>query len=310
MTSAELLYVKTVVEEKSITRAAGLLHISQPSLTQAISRLERELGTALFRRTSGGTFPTRAGELYYEMAKDVLSRYQQFRDALALSRSLSVGASWYITTWLLSPVAAEFCARYPNTELLLTEKNTAGLEELFRQGKLDCILTHSCPYEDTPSGKQLHSEILTTENLCIAAPVSLGLSAQAAKKPGYRHPVLPLEALAHIPGVFFRKNQKIRQLTDHGFRQAGIQPPMLLSTYGFQNALDSAMLGRGFVLLPEHFLMASGCPGADILDVDRGWNLHWHIRLTYRQQELTPAMEQFLGMLRDSVRQTWDCSQP
>lgn len=301
MTSAELLYVKTIVEEKSITKAAALLHISQPSLTQAVSRLERELGTSLFRRTSGGTFPTRAGELYYEMATDILARYQQFRDDLTRSRSLSVGASWYITTWLLSPVSAEFCSRYPDTELLLTEKNTAGLKELFRQGKLDLMLTHSLPYEDDLPGKQLHTEIVSSENLCVAAAASLNLSAKAEKRAGYRRAVLPLEALAHIPAVYFREDQKLRQLTDYGFRQAGIQPPMLLSTYGFQNALDSALLGRGFVLLPEHFLETSAGPGLEILDVDQSLNLRWHVRLTYRQQERTPAMEQFLQMLRASV---------
>ena len=309
MTSAELLYIKTVAEEKSITKAAGILHISQPSLTQAISKVEAELGTPLFRRSSGGTVPTPAGKLYCEMAADILSRYQQFLDALAISPSLSVGASWYITTSFLSPLAGAFCARYPRTELVLTEKNSSGLESLFREGKLDCILTHSCPYEDAPVGKQLHTEILASEYFCAAAPVSLALSSRAVKKEGYRNPVLPLEAVSDIPCVFFHKDQKIRQLTEHVFRQARIQPPALLSTYGFQSALDAAVSGQGFVLLPEHFLSMAERPDIEILDLDRKWNFYWNIRFTCRQQDLTGIPEKFLQLLRTYVAQTWDCSQ-
>ena len=51
MTSKELLYVKTIAEEKSISQAAKLLFIAQPSLSQALSRIEDNLGTPLFTRT-------------------------------------------------------------------------------------------------------------------------------------------------------------------------------------------------------------------------------------------------------------------
>ena len=50
MTSKELLYVKTIAEEKSISQAAKLLFIAQPSLSQALSRIEDNLGTPLFTR--------------------------------------------------------------------------------------------------------------------------------------------------------------------------------------------------------------------------------------------------------------------
>ena len=54
MTSKELLYVKTVADEKSISRAAKKLFIAQPSLSQSIQRIEEALGTPLFNRNTKG----------------------------------------------------------------------------------------------------------------------------------------------------------------------------------------------------------------------------------------------------------------
>lgn len=78
MTTKELLYVKTVADEKNISRAAKKLFIAQPSLSQSIQRIEESVGTELFNRTSGGLTLTFAGERYYHMAVQVLKLYQDF----------------------------------------------------------------------------------------------------------------------------------------------------------------------------------------------------------------------------------------
>ena len=78
MTSKELLYVKTVADEKNISRAAKKLFIAQPSLSQSIQRIEDSVGLPLFNRTAGGLTLTFAGERYYHMAVQVLKIYQDF----------------------------------------------------------------------------------------------------------------------------------------------------------------------------------------------------------------------------------------
>lgn len=68
MTTRELLYVKTIAEEKSISKAAKRLYIAQPSLSQSLQKLEEQLGVALFHRTSSGLTLTYAGERYYHLS--------------------------------------------------------------------------------------------------------------------------------------------------------------------------------------------------------------------------------------------------
>ena len=67
-----LTYVLEMANQKSITKAANALYISQPSLSQYLSKLEGELGTPLFVRTKNELLPTPAGELYIAAAKEVI----------------------------------------------------------------------------------------------------------------------------------------------------------------------------------------------------------------------------------------------
>ena len=76
MTEKELNYIKTITEEKSISKAARKLFISQPSLSQYVRRIETELGTELFKRTPAGLIPTYAGEQYYRTALKILALYE------------------------------------------------------------------------------------------------------------------------------------------------------------------------------------------------------------------------------------------
>ena len=64
-------YVLAVAECKSISKAAELLYISQPSLSRFISSLEQELGILLFERKSNGISLTEAGEIYVEYGKEI-----------------------------------------------------------------------------------------------------------------------------------------------------------------------------------------------------------------------------------------------
>ena len=72
MNSLVLKYILTIAEEKNMTRAAERLYISQPSLSQSLKNLEKELGVDLFERSRQGVVLTPAGEHYVEWAKQIL----------------------------------------------------------------------------------------------------------------------------------------------------------------------------------------------------------------------------------------------
>lgn len=305
MTSNELLYVKTIADERSITKAAKKLHISQPSLTQAVHRIEQDLGAVLFVRTSAGTQLTEAGKRYYAMADEILNIYQNFKRELQEAHedvrgALAIGASWYISTYYLTEAISAYCMEYPLVEVSLTEKNTSELDELFKRGELDLIFIHRCPFEQEPPPKSLNVRVICRERLCLVAPASLNLSRRAQERENYEHPVLDLNEIRELPVVRFREVQRIRQIVDYVMDQARVSPPTLLSTYGFQNALELAVSSNAITFLPERFIdgpAVSGYP-VEVFDIDRCFDLYWDICMCYRNQETYPtAMQRLLGLL-------------
>lgn len=68
MTDKELLYIKTIAEERNISLAARKLFMTQPALSHCLISLEKKTGTPLFVRTPGGLNMTYAGECFYSMA--------------------------------------------------------------------------------------------------------------------------------------------------------------------------------------------------------------------------------------------------
>lgn len=78
MTFEDLSVILAIAEEKSITRASERLLIAQPSLSQRLQKVEKELDTKLFLRLRNGIEPTEAGTLFIDMALEVTKRYSEF----------------------------------------------------------------------------------------------------------------------------------------------------------------------------------------------------------------------------------------
>ena len=126
MTSKELLYVKTVADKKSISRAAKKLFIAQPSLSQSIQRIEEALGTPLFNRNTKGLTLTFAGERYCQMASQVLKMYEDFELEISDINNLRtgrvhMGITNHLGTLTLARILPEYRRICPYVELYIHE---------------------------------------------------------------------------------------------------------------------------------------------------------------------------------------------
>lgn len=152
MTLTELRYIVAVARERHFGRAAEACHVSQPTLSVAVKKLEEELGVALFERSRGEISVTPVGEQVVaqaqrtlEAADAVILAARQGQDPL--SGPLRLGAIFTIAPYLmphLIPILRESAPRMP---LVIEENYTARLAERLKQGDLDAIII-SLPFEE------------------------------------------------------------------------------------------------------------------------------------------------------------------
>lgn len=144
----QLEYLVALAEEGSFTKAAERALVAQPSLSQQIQKLEREIGQPLFDRLPRGVVPTEAGQRLLEHARRILAelrdakrRASELRDRVA--GTLAVGAIPTIAPYLLPRVTRRFVERYPDVDLMVIEDVTARLLEGVERGELDLALMSS-----------------------------------------------------------------------------------------------------------------------------------------------------------------------
>ncbi len=179
----QLRYVVAVARTGNFSRAATQCHVSQPSLSQQIQKLEDELGERLFDRLRTCARLTPAGEALHERAVRILAEVEaaqrEATEARALKSGLvAVGVLPTIAPYLLPQVLPGFSREFPGIEIVVQEDTTARLLSLLAGCEIDLALA-SLPLH----GEQVRSEALFTEELLLALPPHHRLLRKASIRP-------------------------------------------------------------------------------------------------------------------------------
>ena len=145
MTLTELRYIVAVARERHFGRAAEACHVSQPTLSVAIKKLEEELGSQIFERTSAEVALTSNGALIVQQAQRVLEEANALKHLAKhgqdpLAGPVRLGAIYTIGPYLLPSLVRVARETLPQAPLFLEEKFTVRLLEMLRQGNLDCAV--------------------------------------------------------------------------------------------------------------------------------------------------------------------------
>lgn len=168
----ELKTFITVVEYKNFTKAAEVLHLSQPSVSAHIKNLETRFHTVLIHRSvkQKSFILSESGVRLYQYAKEMIQLTEQAylevpEDSKALRGHLRLGASLTMGEYILPPFIAEFSKRYPEVELELCIDNTATISQKVKDLTLDLGLV-----EGTVNASCFELEYLLHDKLVLALP--------------------------------------------------------------------------------------------------------------------------------------------
>ncbi len=152
MTLTELRYIVAVARERHFGRAAESCHVSQPTLSVAIKKLEEELGVTLFERGPGEVRATPIGSKIVEQAQRVLEEAARIRE-MAVSGSdplagpLHLGAIYTIGPYLLPKLVPVLRRTAPSMQLFIHESFTHKLAESLKRGEADVIVI-ALPFDE------------------------------------------------------------------------------------------------------------------------------------------------------------------
>lgn len=246
-------YISSIARNRSISKAAEELFISQPALSKFLKRLEKEAGTKLFQHNGKTLVPTLAGEFCIEKAMEVLHLNEQINcritDIAKLkSGRIRIGLPLSRTDHFLSRVLPEFYKKYPNFQIIIKEDAAGTLMQKIRNGELDMIFVNF-----TDQQPFLHYEIVPEEEMVLAVPARHQLQHYAYSIDGYQFPCLEPNKWAHLPFIILSRDQATRNFTNHYFEQHQIAPPIALEIRNLAQAINAVHYGIGVTITPAIF---------------------------------------------------------
>jgi LysR family transcriptional regulator, hydrogen peroxide-inducible genes activator len=281
----QLRYFCAIADTGSFSRAAQKTHVSQPSLSQQIRKLEDELGTRLFDRLGRTVELTELGRAFLPRARAVLRDLEAARTDVmerktSISGPISVGVIPTIAPYFLPPILATFSRKYPEVRVTVAEEITPVLLERLRAGTMDLAVVA------LPLQARIHefqSFPLMAEKLYAVLPKQHALAKRRA---------VSLNELQDDPFLLLRDGHCFRETAVAACKRARLNPKIIFESGQFSSILSMVSAGLGVSIVPAMALeKRPGCQYVPLAD-DRAARTVGVITLTGRS--LTRANEAFL----------------
>ena len=270
MNFLHLKYFLMVAEELNITRAAERLYISQQSLSNHISNMERELNVKLFTRSPKLSL-TYAGDQLVQTATQILDLHSQFLTKVGdINRHylgvLRVGVSHTCGLALLPDILPLFREEFPMVEFSLFEGNSNQLEDELSHGRVDLII---CFQPIILEG--VKTVPLTEQRLVMVVPKDFTdqlFGPRAEEVRAQFAQGADIDAFQQMPFILIKKGNRTRNIVDQYFSRYYFKPKLILETENTVTTLAMAQSGVGITICPELFLRAFPSATAAEEDVD------------------------------------------
>jgi len=278
-----------VIEQKNFTRAAELLHLSQPAVSLQIQNLESEFGTKLVHRSSKLVKPTEAGEILYERAKKILHLYEEAKQEVDLLHNtvkgaLKIGASFTIGEYVLPRVLAEYATQYPHVEIEVKIANTDEITQAVRANQIDVALIEG------EIDAEIHVEPFMSDEMVLIVPPN--------------HPVLKQKnvSIDHLQDqiwIFRESGSGTRKYSDHFIQEFGLRVKRSFVFSSSQGVKEAVAAGLGIALV-SRWIVRKELQTGDIATLQvKDYRFFRQFSILLQQNPaMTKAMEVFLQKIR------------
>ncbi len=298
---AELETFLAIAETGSFTKAARMLALAQPSISQRVQKLEAELGARLFDRTGRDVVLTDAGERLRMRARPIVDEMRalvsEFQDGSeARRREVKVAASPMVAAVLLPPVVRRFAEVTPGVAVHIHETVLSQALDHLAAGRADFAVM----VMDSPDARFRFDLLLEDESVVVAQ----------RGHPLLKDPVVPLDAILQYPMLLPRGHVSLVAAVTREFRKRGLDFHPILTARTVQTILGMVAAGVGIALVPTSVLR---CVSHSEVGTTRIVGSPFPRRfgiVQLRGQVLSPAARAFNALLRQEWPRPDTAAQP
>ncbi|MEM5780233.1 MAG: LysR family transcriptional regulator [Lawsonibacter sp.] len=306
-------YIYAIYQERSFSKAAKRLYVSQPWLSATVKKVEQELKLPLFDRSTAPISLTEAGRYYIQQVERIMAIEGEMRRTFAdmsaaEGTSLHIGSSMFFCTYVLPSLLSEFRTQYPQITLTFTEGSSNLLAEQVAAGKLDFLLE-----AEPPDGKSLDSMVWAAEELALAVPAQYPVNREMEKysytfeeflkrnQPGLRKPSVPLAVFRKAPFMMLSRNNDSYARSLELCKNAGFSPNISLYLTQMMTAYYLVCEGRGVAFLrstiPEYVAPTDSVVFYTLDDPLATRNIY----LSYRKKHSNPVQRKLIDFMQRRV---------
>lgn len=297
----DLKTVLTVYDNLSFTKAAKLLFISQPAISQIISNLEKELNTLLFVRDKGKITPTPACELFVSKARKIEMLWNDLEQEMKsyhqnTAHTLHIGTTSFFFRFLSYKTEALILQQHLDMKYSIIEDSAGNIERMTYEGKLDFCFTRA-PLHQT----SLEYEHLFTEEILFVLPADHPLCSQY---PEYENGTFPTISLSdfHNSSFVLVNNPRITPMCLRMCEEAGYEPFIALQPTTWEHVRMGILSGRGVGFLSNLHIKENDNENLRFFHIESKYAEMEHLVAYRSAYDITPTARTFIDSFRAHVK--------
>ena len=240
----QLYYFKEIVKQGSISKAAEVLHIAQPPLSQLLKKLETDLGTTLIHRYRQKWELTATGEILYQYANQMLMQIQDVKQQIqeieqGIGGTVSIGVSSTCSNMLIDYVST-FRTQYPNVKIKIVTGNSEELLKRLEQREIDVALLLRLG-----NSEQYEMKILKKQPTAVIIPSSWATSFSSQYVTIEQIAQFPFIMLGAMEGLSF--NEDLFKVFD----EHQVKPNIIIECKDIRMVVALVSRGLGLSVIPR-----------------------------------------------------------
>lgn len=292
-------YVVAIDRNKSITKAADEMYISQPALSKFLKNLEIRLGFQVFSRVGNQIRTTREGEVYVAYAKRICEIENRMNNELTDMVFKNCGRIRFAlpdlrSSYLLPRILPAFKRMYPKVEIQLFERHSQYLEQMLLENTVDLAVLNG-----TVKSTGVCTELLEKNELVLVVPNDHPMAGTGVRVRDKRYPQVDIAQFREDSFILQPPDQRTRQIADSIFADVDITPSVMLITRSIDTAIQIVAEGCGVCFAAEAYARRNHCPHAPVLlSLDHPF-AHVDLSLAYTQGVyMPPYFMAFVDIIR------------